>query len=70
MKKVFEQLSSNVLEPSVLEGIARKTGAIVRKRKVGGKELLDMVLFDGDDSFNGMSMQLMRKHGLGFLRQI
>ena len=69
MQKVFEQLSSNVLEPSVLEGIARKTGAIVRKRKVGGKELLDMVLFDGDDSFNGMSMQLMRKHGLDISKQ-
>jgi hypothetical protein len=52
-----------------LDTIARDTGAIKRKRKLGGRELLDMVLFDGEQSFNGMSIQLMRKHGLDISKQ-
>ncbi|EHQ29965.1 IS4 family transposase [Mucilaginibacter paludis] len=62
-------MSSELFEPTVLDGLARKTEAIQRKRKVGGKELLDMALFDGDQSFNGMSMQLMRRDGLDISKQ-
>jgi hypothetical protein len=69
LQALFEQMSSELFEPSVLDAIARETEAIKRKRKLGGKELLDMLLFDGDQSFNGMSIQLMRKHGVDISKQ-
>ena len=69
MQALFEQISSELFEPSLLDAIARDTEAIKRKRKLGGKELLDMLLFDGEQSFNGMSIQLMRKHGLDISKQ-
>lgn len=69
MQALFEQVGSELFEPSLLETIARDTEVIKRKRKLGGKELLDMLLFDGEQSFNGMSIQLMRKHGLDISKQ-
>ena len=69
MRNLFEQMGSKLFNPSVLDAIAKATGAIKRSRKMTGKGLLDMLLFDGEQSFNGMSMQLMRRQGVDISRQ-
>lgn len=55
--------------PEVLNAMAKKSGAIKRIRKLDGAALLDTVLFDPDESYNGISMQLMRRRDVDVSRQ-
>lgn len=49
--------------------MAKSSGAVKRIRKLDGAALLDTILFDQNQSYNGISMQLMRRREVDVSRQ-
>lgn len=49
--------------------MARATGTIKRLRKLNGRALLDILLFDPDQSYNGISLQLMQRNEINISKQ-
>jgi len=66
---LVEKVKTSVFTPELLNAMAKKSGAIERIRKLDGSSLLDMVLFDPDLSYNGLSMQLMHRRDIDVSRQ-
>ena len=69
MEKLFGQVRSELFSDDVLDAMGKATGAIKRVRKLNGKTLLDMLLFDPDQSYNGISLQLMQRNGVNISKQ-
>lgn len=65
----MEKVKKEVFTPVILNDMAKTSGAIKRIRKLDGAALLDTVLFDPDESYNGISMQLMRRRDLDVSKQ-
>ena len=66
---MLEKVKSEVFTPGLLDGLAKTSGAVQRIRKLDGAALLDTLLFDQDQSYNGISMQLMRRREVDVSRQ-
>jgi hypothetical protein len=66
---LVEKVKSELFAPELLNEMAKTSGAIKRVRKLDGSALLDTVLFDPDLSYNGISMQLMRRRAIDISRQ-
>jgi len=58
-----------VFRREILDEMAKKSGVIERVRKLDGAALLDIALSDENQSFNGISMQLLRRRELDVSRQ-
>ncbi|WEA03982.1 IS4 family transposase [Mucilaginibacter sp. SJ] len=69
MTGLFKRLKAELFDHGFLDTLAKNTGVIKRLRKISGSDLLDTLLFDSNQSFNGMSMQLMLRHSLNISKQ-
>ena len=66
---LFKRIKAELFDPGFLDSLAKNTGVIKRLRKTSGADLLDTLLFDSNQSFNGMSMQLMLRQSLNISKQ-